>query len=379
MRSALFLLFFFILPAGCDRNAGPVPFSGQAQKERTTETSSGFSFIVISDTPYNRADSRMLDRAVPQILSGNFPFVIHTGDYKNGLDACTHTLDERFSELTGRLEPVPVFYTPGDNEWTDCDRRTSKETGTVYSELDRLERIRELFFSSPPAAFHVQRHPLQPENASWVYKGVRFATLSVSGTSNGRTGVKGDHPATASLEAGIRDHINIAWTGQVFSMASEEKSRAVVLAFHADVTAIAKNTAGIPCTQARQDDRKTCDPYVRLREAIAAGAGMFAGPVLLVHGDTPPFTLDRHHHGKADIWRLNAAGDTPVLFPFSILPGPGVRDVTQVTVSFSGPVPFTAGGLLTGKVPGTSRVTPAVAGSLFSSGKAVSPDGNQGL
>ena len=38
---------------------------------------------------------------------------------------------------------MPLIYTPGDNEWTDC-RPISK-----YDPNERLDRLRQLFFAAP--------------------------------------------------------------------------------------------------------------------------------------------------------------------------------------------------------------------------------------
>ena len=105
-----------------------------------------FSFVVIGDTPYNAADEAMLAEALPKIKEGAYPFVIHIGDYKGGRAPCTDEHDMRHRALIEELKPIPVFYTPGDNEWTDCDRNEDPATGKLYSDLDRLERDTEAVF-----------------------------------------------------------------------------------------------------------------------------------------------------------------------------------------------------------------------------------------
>jgi len=107
------------------------------------------SFIVIGDTPYSEADRKMLDKAVPKIHEYNPPFIIHIGDYKGGRAKCDESHDNYHAELIDRLKPIPVFYTPGDNEWADCDRNINPETGENYSDLNRLKVIREKFFKAP--------------------------------------------------------------------------------------------------------------------------------------------------------------------------------------------------------------------------------------
>ena len=144
-----------------------------------------FSFIVIGDTPYNEEDKAMLKSAVKKIDEIKPPFIIHVGDTQSGGETCGAALDERFAKLITDLAPAPVYYTPGDNEWTDCDRQTIDDTGVRFSEIGRLNTIRDKFFAKPPA--HSQNMSYaqlyaQPENASWLYNNIRFMTLNVPGT-----------------------------------------------------------------------------------------------------------------------------------------------------------------------------------------------------
>ena len=39
----------------------------------------------------------------------------------------------------------PLIYTPGDNEWTDCHRRSNGG----YDPLERLGRLRDVLFDEP--------------------------------------------------------------------------------------------------------------------------------------------------------------------------------------------------------------------------------------
>ena len=47
--------------------------------------------------------------------------VIHVGDIHSGKDFCTVAYDNQIASLWQQFRK-PVVYTPGDNEWTDCDR-----------------------------------------------------------------------------------------------------------------------------------------------------------------------------------------------------------------------------------------------------------------
>ncbi len=97
-----------------------------------SEADAAFSFVVIGDTPYAGEDVEMLAKALPLVKDGAYPFIIHVGDYKGGRAPCTSGHDDRQAELSAALTPTPVFYTPGDSEWTDCDRNIDSATGKPY-------------------------------------------------------------------------------------------------------------------------------------------------------------------------------------------------------------------------------------------------------
>jgi hypothetical protein len=314
-----------------------------------------FSFVVIGDIPYSTEDENLLAEAVPLIKAGDYPFVIHVGDYKGGKTPCTTEHDDRFQALIDALAPTPVIYTPGDNEWTDCDRNKDETTGKPHSDLARLAVVRERFFAEPPLtpkAFEFERQSSQVENASWRHDGIRFATLHVVATANGRDWVTGDplDAAKAAIEA--REAANLDWLAHVVDLAKEEKASALVVAMQADPVADSQDANAERCVGV-SDHEESCDAFIDLRIALKDAATTFGGPVLLIHGDSAPFTLDQTFSGDeaANLWRLNAAGDAGVGIAGDFY---GTRDVTLVVVDTKGAPPFTARGLVTGKTPKTT-------------------------
>lgn len=322
-------------------------------------TDPDLAFIVIGDTPYDDEDAVMLGRAVDAAKAAATPFVIHIGDYKGGRQVCTSDHDDRFATLIGALAPIPVFYTPGDNEWTDCDRFDDPATGERYSDLARLAIIRERFLAAPPEgsdAFAHERQSVEPANARWSHEGVRFATLFATGTNNARHWVVGDVLDAAIAAADARDRANAEWIAGTFELARHEEARAVVIAMQGDPNEIEKRDLLKPCDgRASVDASLACDGFVSLRTTLYAEAATFDGPVLVIHGDTAPFTLNQailpgsDGEAPANIWRLNAAGDAGTN---AIGQSYGVRDVTRVDVRFGEAAPFAAVGLTTGSSPG---------------------------
>ncbi len=326
-----------------------------------------FSFVVIGDTPYNEADKVMLKAAVKEVGALKPSFIIHVGDTQSGGEKCGPVLDDRFAAFIKKLAPAPVYYTPGDNEWTDCDRQFTGDTGVRFSELGRLNDLRKRFFAKPPAhsgGMKYASQKVQPENASWVYDNIRFLTLHVPSTGNARTEIWGDPKLHAKQAAELRDAANLYWLKAQFRAATstargkplETPARAVVIAMQADMTNFdddERQFIGKPCTGVSDQGKVNCDGFVALRAAIAKEARGFKGPVLLIHGDTSAFTLNQKLMGDEapNLWRLNGAGDT-WSDPRSGKSG-GVRDVTLVTIDLGKAVPFSASGVLTGEIPGS--------------------------
>ncbi len=312
-----------------------------------------FSFLVIGDAPYNDDDQQMLFEALPQIKSAGFPFIIHVGDFKGGGQPCSNAFEERLERFIASVAPTPVFYTPGDNDWADCDRFEDENTGMRASDLDRLEGLRKRFFSTPISAaadLSARRQDRLPENSAWQYQGVFFMTLHVVGTNNSRDWVAGDALPRAYEAAKMRDEANLAWLAETFASATSQNARAVIIAMQADMTDIEDKPEDIMCDGVAKTDDHACDAFTQLRAAIRDAALAFDRPVLLIHGDTSPFTLGQAFAGEEapTLWRLNAAGDAGVGRtgqPY------GTRDVALVTVTPSADEPFSAEGLLSRKKP----------------------------
>ena len=94
------------------------------------------------------------------------------------------------------------MFTPGDNDWTDCDRPSNGG----FNSLERLDHERQVFFSTTARSAarrrssrsadradlprlglrHEQRRTRPPcvENRRWTFKDVTYATLNVQGSCN---------------------------------------------------------------------------------------------------------------------------------------------------------------------------------------------------
>ncbi len=207
-------------------------------------------FVVLGDIPYGEHQLFRLAAIGEEVRKHEFPFAIHYGDVKAGSSSCDDAL------LSGRREAIydllqgRVFFTPGDNDWTDCDR----ESAGGFDELERLEAIRSIFFTSglpsEPEWRIARQAPDHPENARWEYGGLQFVTLHIVGTDNGRRDISRSDIQTALNAVDARDQANLAWLDAAFDEAHQRSLRGLVVVVHADPgESVYRQHRNQPCTR----------------------------------------------------------------------------------------------------------------------------------
>ncbi|MEA2639162.1 MAG: hypothetical protein QOF51_556 [Chloroflexota bacterium] len=246
-----------------------------ARPARQVDPSGGFTFALIGDLGYNSRQEPLFQAVLDDLnATPDLSFVVHDGDLWGA--GCA---DARYM---GRLEQFnasvhPFIFTPGDNDWTDCH-------GSGFDPVDRLNLERRVFFSDGfslgQQRLPVERQSDDPayalyrENLRWRYGGVTFLTLNVPGSENnfGRT-PEMDAEATARMAA------NLAWLQQGFDLATETNSLAIMIVWQAD--------PGFDRRPGRNE------PFQPLLDALQEHALAFVKPVVLVHGDSHYFRIDK--------------------------------------------------------------------------------------
>ncbi len=268
-------------------------------------------FVVLGDMPYGSGQVAKLDVIGAKIRERGFPFAIHYGDVKGGGAPCDLIPARR--DLIYGLIPGHVFYTPGDNDWTDCDRPGAGG----YDELARLDLLRRIFFSqalpAEPEWRIARQTPDYPENARWVYGGLQFVTLHIVGTDNGRQEILKSDVARALDAVDARDRANLTWLDAAFDDAAEDGADGLVAVIHADPSDFRhRRYRDRPCTR---DERTRCNPYLGFVQRLRERAARLDKPVLLVHGSTSAYCLDAEFGGALapKLWRLNGPGDFAVI------------------------------------------------------------------
>src|SRR5712675_2205080 len=169
-------------------------------------------------------------------------FTAHDGDLKAGnatVGSVTPTTCSDALYLQGlnyfNSLKAPAIFTPGDNDWTDCDRPSNGG----FSSLERLDHERTLFFSTPFSLgqhrmrMEVQATPLClgvrgpvpcVENRRWTVGGVTYATFNIQGSCNNLCDTTPD-----PLEFAARNQADILWVQETFEEARTLNSAAIML------------------------------------------------------------------------------------------------------------------------------------------------------
>ena len=259
-----------------------------------------FEIGLIGDAPYYPVEEQQLSKVIEDMNAARLHFVLHIGDlqvgppgYREGIPPCTDEAFLNARALLGRSRH-PVVITPGDNDWTDCH-----QTKPPFDPEERLRRLRELFFT-PGAPMPGGRlagvtsqaegdhSPDFPENLLWMRSGVVFVTLHLVGANNnlGRT-------PEADAEHLTRTRAAIEWLRHAMAEARAQSARGVMIVTHANPyfedrwpRFYVRLVRVVPPTGKRTG---FTDFLAALEEEVVA----FGKPVLLAHGDSHYFRVDK--------------------------------------------------------------------------------------
>jgi hypothetical protein len=255
------------------------------------------------DLPYSPEQETV---GVPNLIADmnaqRLAFTVHDGDLKQGSNSpCDDNLYARALGYFNALQ-APAMFTPGDNDWTDCDRASNGG----YDALERLDHERQVFFSTP---FSLGQRRLKQavqqealclgaggyavpcvENRRWTVGRVTYVTLNVQGSCNNLCDTL-PNPA----EFAARNAANVRWMREGFDWAKAHRSAAVMIISQAD-----PGWDGSDPTRAPLRDPKTLaqtdgqpdgfqDFLLALRDEVVA----FRKPVAYVHGDSHYFRVDK--------------------------------------------------------------------------------------
>ena len=261
-----------------------------------------FSFGLWGDMPYLRnGDEPKIPALIKSINQSDIAFSLYDGDIKDGSSKCTDDIYASALTMFGQLNK-PLVYVPGDNEWTDCHRLNNGG----YDGLERLAYLRKTMFPTASSLGKRQMpliHQGPPgekfvENTRFSHRGIVFATFNVPGSNNNKILDEKDcsnksartaaQCEASNAEYAERDAANLQWLQQAFQNAKGQKARGLVVVFQGDPGFDLPETADKDESQA-----PSVSGYRNFIKAVVLETEQFPGQVLLVHGDTHFFKLDK--------------------------------------------------------------------------------------
>lgn len=281
-------------------------FAGCASRPPHPDT---FSFAVMGDLPYNDREEQLMLSMIDELNGQSLAFVIHVGDIKAGGDSpCTDDLFmRRRAQFDGSAHPF--FLLPGDNDWTDCRR----ESNGASNPLERLSKLREVFYPAGETLGRnrmavaelrecVQREgvvcrcPGYPENRYWSdARGATFATLNIQGSNN-----NSGFDEASNRELRCRNLANRQVLERAVMQMAQHRSAGLVIFLHANPLVGSKDGA-----------------YNEFFADLRRVAATVANPVLVVHGDTHLYRVDKPFKDAAgkplvNVTRLETYGSPQV-------------------------------------------------------------------
>ena len=257
-----------------------------------------------NDDPSDKTTA--IEQTISSMNKHHLDFTMFVGDTKNGHSLCTdQAIGQDIIDIFNSLK-APTLYSVGDNEWTDCHRTSNGS----YDPIERLSYIRSTFFSSN---YSQGKHPIRvqrqgelggaySENSRVVKSGVEFVALHIPGSNNNlvvtdkqctkksnRTQADCD-AATAEYRA--RNEQNIAWLKESFAKARAHHLAGIVIGIQADVYfPFELSDGGYQEEFLPQLDEN--NGYADFFHTLIEETHNFSGQVVLVHGDSHYFKVDK--------------------------------------------------------------------------------------
>lgn len=279
MKDARWWLGSLLLPVllGC----GCASWCGDAARAKP------FDFALIGDAPYTPEQATdLLPNMMRDLDAAELEFVVHDGDIKSGDTPCTDAnFEERLRDF--QKSAHPFIYVFGDNEWTDCARATNG-----FDPEERLAKLREMFAGGSHSLgrrrLSLARQSDDPrfakfrENVRWSMGEVMFVGLNIPGSVNNH----------GRREFAERNAANLAWLKDSFAYATVENRRALMLIIQAN-----------PFPE-RGSTNRVHPGFREFLAALEQETVTFEKPVVLVHGDSHYFRIDKPLYGAQSKRRI---------------------------------------------------------------------------
>lgn len=250
------------------------------------------SFALIGDMPYSVPEIATSRAIIEQIgADDSIAFVVHDGDIKSGGEPCDD------ARLTARRDDFnasrhPIVLVPGDNEWTDCHRKSNGG----FDPMERLAKLRELFMAGDESLgqrrMHITRQSRQQpqfaayrENVRWEFENTLVVGVNIPGSNNNWKLPRDRGGDNSEFEDRLK--ANTAWIAEAFAIANARNMRGVMIILQAN--------PDFEGEDAKREQSKPGwrDGYAEFRNQVAEEAKKFRRPIIVTHGDTHTFRVGK--------------------------------------------------------------------------------------
>lgn len=258
--------------------AAPAAF---ARSDKAAPRKGEFSFALLGHNFTKGEGDAGFRRMLAEASSSEPAFLIANG-IKSASEPCTDSLYQERRDLMNSAER-PLVLLPAGSDWTECRNSNGKSNA-----IERLNRIRELFFPEPDALGKVKL-PLNrqssitkfrdyAENTYWEYENVLFVTLNVPAKNN-------HYLTEAGRNSEYEDRMvaNRGWLHRAFLHAKRKNIAGIVLVMDGDIEAHVEQGFFARLAQKR-------DGFTEIRRIVRSQADKYSGQLLLV---------DNRKQGKA--------------------------------------------------------------------------------
>ena len=261
----------------------------------------GYTIALFGDQPYNALGKSQYPAMLADINRAHVAFSVHDGDLKSGGDgSCADSLYFTALDHFNSLER-PLIFVPGDNDWTDCWGRYGPATAPFFDPEERLDRERALFFSTD---FSLGKEKLRitrqtgegyPENQRWKVGPVVYIGLNVQGSNDNYayrdTEMGAGVPVRSDAEIQRQRNEEIArkaavfrWLDAGFAYAKGVRAKGVMIIWQADPNFN---------NEQHLTNAHDWDAFPDYVNALRTETMNFPGQVMLVHGDSHYFKVDK--------------------------------------------------------------------------------------
>jgi hypothetical protein len=276
-------------------------------KRRERGRDDTYTLGLFGDVPYNDLGRSQYPALLADINAAHVAFSVFDGDLKAGGDGpCEDSLYYTSIANFNTLER-PLIWVPGDNDWTDCWGRYGMSTLPYSDPIDRLNLERVLFTATDQSlgrktltltrqSYEGGQFALYSENVRWKKGDVVYLGLNVQGSNDNYPYQDTDLETAGAPDRGdterqrqrdeqaARKAANFDWLDKGFVYAEQAKAKGVMIIWQADPNFNNEEH------QTNDHEWDAYPPYVdKLRSLTEA----FSGQVVLVHGDSHYFKLDK--------------------------------------------------------------------------------------